>query len=202
MNRWIERALETPAIYKLWQAPFVAQKFEPAERHLRARSIRRVLDVGCGPGTNAPRFTGTDYVGIDINERYLVVARARYPGRFVQVDLATADIMSLGRFDTILVNSVLHHLPDTVVSTMLHQMTQLLDADGAVHVLELVTPDRLSWATMMAKLDRGRYARTLTQWRHLLTSHFDPVVFEPYRYGFGLWAMLYFQGRARICASR
>ena len=63
------------------------------------------LDVGCGPGTNAPRFAGADYVGVDVNEGYLAIARAKYPGRFIQADLQTAELSSLGTFDTILVNA-------------------------------------------------------------------------------------------------
>src|SRR5678816_624774 len=64
----LERLLEHPWVYAAWQTPFVAQKFAPVERALRHEEIRRVLDVGCGPGTNAARFRGFDYVGVDIND--------------------------------------------------------------------------------------------------------------------------------------
>src|SRR5262245_32644641 len=104
--------MEHPAVYAAWQAPFVAQKFAPVERRIDGLTVRRVLDVGCGPGTNARRFLGAEYVGIDINERYLASARSKYPGRFICADLETEDMGALGTFDTILVNSFLHHLPD------------------------------------------------------------------------------------------
>lgn len=86
----IERLLEHPAVYAAWQAPFVARKFAPVERQIRDQPIRRVLDVGCGPGTNTARFEHADYIGIDINERYLTIARSKYHGRFIQADLAHA----------------------------------------------------------------------------------------------------------------
>ena len=79
-----DRLLEHPAVYGAWQAPFAAQKFAPVDRWLRQHEVRRVLDVGCGAGTNARRFKGIEYVGLDINERYLEVARTRFPGTFVQ----------------------------------------------------------------------------------------------------------------------
>jgi SAM-dependent methyltransferase len=217
LRRFIEKILEHPAVYTAWQAPFVSQKFAPVERHLAHLQVRRVLDVGCGPGTNAPPFAGADYVGMDINEEYLAIARAKYGGRFVQADLATAEgpsvswssatssssnLPSLGTFDTILVNSFLHHLPDQAVMRLLHQLQRLLDPDGRVHILELVVPERRSLAKVMARLDRGRYARPLATWRTLFTAHFDPLEFEPYQIGGGLWAMVYFQGRARSCVSR
>jgi len=197
MRALMERLLEDPRVYALWQAPFVQQKLAPLERHLGDRQVTRVLDVGCGPGTNARRFRNADYVGVDINERYLAIARSQYRGRFVQADLATADLSSLGRFDTVLVNSFLHHLSDADVASLLQRIRELLDAEGRIHILELVKPERPSVASLMAYLDRGRFARRVEHWRELLEAAFEPVVVEPYQCGGPLWAMLYFQGKAR-----
>jgi len=196
MIQLLERVLEHPAIYQRWQAPFVAQKFAPAERHIRHTTIRRVLDVGCGPGTNAARFEAAAYVGVDINARYLAVARSKFPGRFIQTDLSTADLSPLGAFDTILVNSFLHHLPDAAVNRLLSQLSALLQPRGRVHILELVRPDRLSLPSLMARLDRGRYARRIQAWTELFERHFHSLVIEPYTFGGGFWAMVYFQGTA------
>jgi SAM-dependent methyltransferase len=202
MMRWIDRILEHPTVYAAWQAPFVAQKFAPVEQRIRHLDMKRVLAVGCGPGTNATRFAGADYVGVDINERYLAIARAKYPGQFIQADLQVADVSSLGTFDTILVNSFLHHLPDDAVRRILRQLQTMLDREGTVHILELVLPDRPSLASIMARLDRGRYARQLTAWRELFEVHFEMLSIEPYTFGGGLWAMVYFEGKARSCVSR
>lgn len=197
VNRFIERLLEHPAVYAAWQAPFAAQKFAPVERALRGRPIRRVLDAGCGPGTNAPRFAEVDYVGLDINERYLAIARRRHAGRFICADLQTASLDSLGTFDTILVNSFLHHLPDDGVDRVLGELQRRLAADGTIHVLELVLPGNWSLATLMARLDRGCYPRPLARWRELFAAHFEPTLTQPYFFGGRLWAMVYLQGRRR-----
>jgi SAM-dependent methyltransferase len=194
-----ERVMEQPWVYRLWQAPFADRKFEPVQRHLGRP--RRVLDVGCGPGTNAPRFRDAEYVGIDINEHYLEVGRARHPGLFVQADLSTADLSYLGKFDVILVNSFLHHLSDEGVAHVLTRIPNLLGTDGRVHILELVLPDESNLARLMARLDRGRYARTVDEWKAIFAQHFEPVLAEPYMLGKWLWAMLYFQGKARQCGS-
>jgi SAM-dependent methyltransferase len=197
-----EWVMERPWVYRLWQAPFADHKFEPVQRHLARVQPRRVLDVGCGPGTNAARFHGVDYVGVDINEHYLDMGRARYPGRFVQADLSSADLSHLGTFDVVLVNSFLHHLTDEGVHHVLSRFPSLLASEGRVHILELVLPERPSLATVMARLDRGRYARTIERWKALFDQHFEPVWVEPYMLGRWLWAMLYFQGKAKRCASR
>jgi SAM-dependent methyltransferase len=202
IRRLVDRMLECPAVYAAWQAPFAARKFAPVERRLERTNVRRVLDVGCGPGTNAHRFAGAEYVGVDINDHYLSIARSKYAGQFVQADLEHADLTALGTFDTILVNSFLHHLPDDAVGRVLGQLGHLLDPAGSVHMLELVMPDRPSRATLMAKLDRGRYARGLSAWRQLFEAQFDPIAFEPYHFGAGLWAMVYFHGQVRTCVSQ
>jgi SAM-dependent methyltransferase len=199
--RFMERILEHPTIYALSQAPFVEEKFAVIERHLKHQEVRRVLDVGCGPGINATRFPGAEYVGIDINEQYIAVARAKYRGRFVQADLQTADLSSLGTFDTILVNSLLHHVPDESVRRILRQLHNLLEPDGTVHMLELMWPERGSLVGIMALVDRGRYPRRLAAWRELFEEHFKPLSVEPHAFKAGLWAQLYFRGKRRSGVS-
>lgn len=192
-----ERLLEHPSVYSAWQAPFAAKKFAPVERWLRHHPVRRVLDVGCGAGTNAGHFTGVDYVGIDVNERYLESARARFRGQFVQADLTSADLSSLGTFDMILANSFLHHVNDADTERILAQLAPLLAADGTIHILDLVLPPRKSLARMMARLDRGAYARPVERWHALFTAAFEPLGFEPYFFGGRLWSMVYFRGRRK-----
>ena len=134
-----ERLMEHPSIYSAWQAPFAAQKFAPVERWLRNHRVHRVLDVGCGAGTNAGHFSGVEYIGIDVNERYLQAASARFRGRFVQADLTSTDLSSLGTFDMILANSFLHHVTDSDAQRILAQLSPLLAADGTIHILDLVS---------------------------------------------------------------
>lgn len=198
----VDRLLEHPVVYGTWQAPFADAKFAPIARHLDECPARRVLDVGCGPGTNASRFAGAEYTGLDINASYLAVARSRYRGSFIQADLATADLSALGTFDCIVVNSFLHHLPDDAVHRVLHQVGGLLAADGRVHILELVMPERASLSRMMATLDRGRYARPIHAWRRLFETHLETLRLDPYMLGRWLWTMVYFQGAAKACVSR
>lgn len=197
----VDRLLEHPIVYNTWQAPFADAKFAPISRHLAAHPARRVLDVGCGPGTNAPRFTKADYTGLDINADYLALARTRYKGTFIQANLASADISSLGRFDCILINSFLHHLASDAVHRILRQVSTLLESGGRVHILELVLSERRSLSRIMAKLDRGRYPRPIDEWKHLFEAHFETVRLEPYMLGGHLWAMVYFQGAAKASDS-
>lgn len=191
--------LDLPLVYRAWQAPFAARKLAPVVAHNDLRSARRVLDVGCGPGTNAARFAGTPYLGVDLSRRYLTDARRR-TGRSV----AAADARHLpvppGCFDFVLVNSMLHHVDTPGVHAVLQDLARVLSADGHVHLLDLVLPDDPSVARVLARLDRGKHARPLAVWRDLFGRYFDPVVFEPYDVtvaGVACWRMIYFKGRAK-----
>jgi SAM-dependent methyltransferase len=193
-------ALEHPVVYRAWQAPFEAAKLRPVFRHNDLSRVSRVLDVGCGPGTNAREFPHAEYLGVDINPRYVAEARRRYGREFVVGDVTSWRPPAGASFDFILVNSLLHHLDDTNVRRTLATLRDVLSEGGHLHLLELVLPAEPGVARLLARADRGHFSRSLDHWRALCAELFEPVVFEPYALrGFGivLWNMVYFKGRAK-----
>jgi SAM-dependent methyltransferase len=193
--------MESPLVYRLWQAPFAERKLKPVLDWCQHTPPDRVLDIGCGPGTNAHHFAGVDYLGIDINPGYIETARRRYGPRFEVADardLAAAGLM--GTWDLVLMNSLMHHLPDDAVDSLLSAVPSLLGDNGRVHILDLVLPRerRASW--LMARLDRGEYPRDIDAWRSLFARKFEIEAFEPYPLGAGpveLWSMVHCVGRRR-----
>jgi len=104
------------------------------------------------------------------------------------------------RFDCVLVNSLLHHLDATGARRVLSRLQGLVSANGHVHILDLVLPQRRSAALLLARWDRGKFPRCLEDWHAMFTEGFEPVVFEPYAltaFGVTLWHMVYFKGRLR-----
>jgi trans-aconitate methyltransferase len=193
------RFMENTLAYRVWQAPFAERKLAPLYAHNDVRGARRVLDVGCGPGTNTAHFAHTDYLGIDSNAAYIDNARRRHHRDFVVADVTSWKSAEGERFDLILANSLFHHIDDSGVRRILAHLATLLAADGYVHVFDLVLPERPSISRFLAHADRGEYPRPLEKWRELLTKDFEPVVFEPYALGAAglvLWNMIYFKGRA------
>lgn len=204
MNDRVAALLEKPLVYRAWQAPFVGEKLAPVLRNSDGlASVRRILDVGCGPGTNAPRFAGRDYTGIDINPKYVDYARRRYDGRFEVADATTYEVDPDERFDFVLINSFLHHIPDDAVERILEHLSTVLTPDGHIHVIDMDLPEQRSLARTMSLLDRGDYTRPQSRWMELLSASFEPVVFEPFGVGAArwpattIWRMIYFKGRAR-----
>lgn len=197
----IDAIMSQPLVYRLWMAPFAENKFAPILAHNDLGSTRRVLDVGCGPGTNTAYFAHSDYLGIDLNAEYIETAKRRHGRRFLAVDAAEFTAAPDDRFDFILINSFLHHLDTPTTRKILLNLAGLLTPDGNIHILELVMPERASTARFLAHADRGKFARPLEEWNGILGDVFAATVFEPYSLrllGVPLWHMVYFKGKAKL----
>jgi SAM-dependent methyltransferase len=82
---------------------------------------KRVLEIGCGIGTDAEQFVrhGAEYVGIDISKESISLSLQRFKvldlhGRFFNIDLLDDSIVKteLGQFDLVYSYGVLHHSPN------------------------------------------------------------------------------------------
>ena len=201
----LDLIMSQPLVYRLWMAPFAGKKFAPIAARNDIRKVRRVLDVGCGPGTNAPYFSGADYLGIDLNPQYIRDAERRYSNpkgtlRFQAQDAATFVAAPNDRFDFMLVNSFLHHVDDATAKGILANLSRLLTDDGHVHIIELILPESPSVPRFLARSDRGNFPRPLEHWRRMFDEFFETVHFVPFDVGafdFCLWKMVYFKGKAR-----
>lgn len=200
MNPAIVSLMEKTAVYRLWQKPFANQKFAPLLAHNDFRRVRRVLDVGCGPGINTRFFEDSDYLGIDINPRYISYAQRCYGRKFLVADVTRFTVPRDERFDFVLLNSFLHHVDNGNVRRILLHLCSVLTDDGHIHILDLILPNQTSIAKFLARADRGEFPRPLKEWRELFASIFDILVFEPYIVGISglsLWHMFYCKGRAK-----
>lgn len=112
-----------------WRRAWTAMLAPAARRAADARGMAEVLDVGAGGGDLARRLAGwaaADRIplrvtGIDPDERALAYARARQTPpnvRFVADDLLA--LARRGRrYDLVLSNHVLHHLPEEALRPFL-----------------------------------------------------------------------------------
>jgi len=79
----------------------------------------KVLEVGCGLGTDGAQFAeaGADYTGIDLTDAAVELARKRFELFDLSGKFQTADAENLpfedNTFDVVYSHGVLHHTPDT-----------------------------------------------------------------------------------------
>lgn len=196
--------MANPTAYRLWQMPFAEMKFRPIIAQNDMDAVRRVLDVGCGPGTNSLFFADQEYLGLDINPEYIAQASQRFGNHFQVADVCTYEASPEDRFDFILLNSLLHHIDDHHTDRILKQLSRQLTPDGHIHILDLVLPERRSVARSLALSDRGDFPRPLANWQTIFTEHYETVHSEEYRIALGgvtLWNMIYFKGKQRTGAE-
>jgi SAM-dependent methyltransferase len=195
-----EYILDNPFLFNLYQLPFARQKLARILKHANLDNVRSVLDVGCGPGTNAPHFARSHYLGIDINEKYIQLARERYHGEFLVADVTAFKGIPSGNYDFILVNSLLHHLDIHSALNVLSRVSELLTSDGYVHCVELVLPEKPGVPRWLALRDRGKFPRSLSSWRQIFEDKFQTVVFEPFpiqQVRHTILELVYYKGRKR-----
>ena len=81
---------------------------------------RRVLEIGCGIGTDAEQFArhGAIYTGIDLSDESLELCKKRFEifglqGTLLNVDMCDPGAMTnLGKFDLVYSFGVIHHFPN------------------------------------------------------------------------------------------
>jgi ubiquinone/menaquinone biosynthesis C-methylase UbiE len=106
------------------------------ERSVRPQGLLRVLDIGCGTGQSRQLYAAHagSYLGIDLSQRAVAAARARFPDS----DWLVADARSLpcaaGSFDVVAFSSVLHHIPH--FGTALNEAVRVLRPGGQVFAFD------------------------------------------------------------------
>ena len=200
LRRLADRAFEHPMVYRVLQAPFHERKLAPCLARLDLHAGTRILDVGCGPGTNASHFRDAQYTGVDINPDYIASAQRRFKGRFLVGDVTDPTVLPAEQFDCVLLNSLMHHLDDEAVNGLLSRLGRFLAPNGRIHILDLILPPNASPARALALLDRGRYARPIDAWRALFERSLHVEYFAPFPLGLlgiPLWQIIYCIGRSK-----
>jgi SAM-dependent methyltransferase len=142
--------------------------------YLRPVPGERILDVGCGFGDLRRYLTEVEYVGIDLNDRYIDYARRHQPpARFINASVTDLGTMGLGGFDGAIALGVLHHLGDEDATELLKALPDVLVPGGRFVAVEPVwAPDQRTTARVLAALDRGRYVRDQRGYEELVAPWF------------------------------
>lgn len=144
---------------------------------------QRVLDLGCGPADISIRFARTypdcEITGVDGAEAMLAFAREAITaaGVVARVHLRhmhlPATLTGAETFDTVISNSLLHHLVDPAV--LWQTLTQLPAASTAVFVMDLMRPPSKQVARELVQQYAGQEPEILRRdFYHSLCAAYRP----------------------------
>ncbi|HET9528570.1 MAG TPA: class I SAM-dependent methyltransferase [Pyrinomonadaceae bacterium] len=118
----------------------------------------RVLEVGCGLGTDGAQFAkaGAVYTGVDLTEAAVDLARRRFdlftlPGSFRVADAEKLDFPN-DSFDLVYSHGVLHHTPDTAAA--IREIHRVLRPGGRAVVM-LYHRDSYNYCVNISMLRRA-----------------------------------------------
>ncbi len=124
-------SLEAHRYEKEWHIPAAAE-------FANARGLR-VLEIGCGLGTDGAQFAdaGADYTGIDLTDAAIELARRRFELFGLKGEFQVADAENLEfsdkSFDLVYSHGVLHHTPD--ISAAVREIHRVLKPGGRAIVM-------------------------------------------------------------------
>lgn len=178
------KVLEYPPVYNLFQRAVGADKPRRRfiEEHIAPLGSGRVLEVGCGPGTNCAWMPGSiEYVGCDLSETYIAYAKQRYGDRakFFSAPVGQLAALSLKPFKAVIALAVLHHLNDAEVLTLCNEVLPLLEAGGTFMTGDpCFVSGQNRVERFVTSCDRGRYVRYPEQYQALLAKRFPVIDME------------------------
>jgi SAM-dependent methyltransferase len=114
---------------------------------------KRVLDVGCGAGTDLARFakSGAAATGVDVSESAIELARANFAQQGLTADLRVADGERLPfddeAFDFVFAHGVVQYTPDS--RALVEECRRVLKPGGEA-VFQVY--NRISWLNALSKI--------------------------------------------------
>jgi ubiquinone/menaquinone biosynthesis C-methylase UbiE len=170
-SKLVERISDHPVLF-IWCRSLLENDFKAiralVRRELRLGNGLRSLDLGCGPGAFADLFNGDDYVGVDLNRRYIDYAQRTRKGTFIVGDARRIDLPD-DRFDQVLIFGLLHHLSDEDARAVLSEVRRLLVPGGRLLAIEDIPAiSRLNLiGHLIHSVENGEHIRPPEEYRRL-----------------------------------
>jgi SAM-dependent methyltransferase len=174
VSKMLQRLLDVPIVFQL-QQKICNNYLNVATAFASYLEIydKDILDVGCSTAACADEIINMKnnrYIGIDIDLRYVNLARRIHPdGRFIQQDARHLPFDTKS-FDVVMFNGVWHHMDDDLIRECMEEVKRVLRPTGVLLVSEPVFRHDWPVSTFFLKNDRGKFIRTREGYRSLFNG--------------------------------
>lgn len=180
MIELIRPILDRPFFYELYHRLIGANYRSRVlvSEYIRPGPDDRILDIGCGPGNMMPFLPECRYLGVDVNESYIISAKERYGhrGEFLCERVSHHSVQSLGAFDIVLALGLLHHLDDSEAHDLFRLGSTALKSGGRMITNDgCYVPGQSRAERYLLSRDRGRFIRTQEEYLKLARGWFSEV---------------------------
>jgi len=144
---------------------------------------KKILDFGCGVGSNSSLFDKENYEGIDYDSRRVNYAKLIYPDyKFSNFDGNNLNFSSKS-FDYILIIAVLHHISPDLTDKYLKEFSRILKPNGEILVIEPCKFENSSFNNwFMSTFDKGKYISEEKQYIKLFNdNNYEVKVFNRFK---------------------
>ncbi len=149
--QWFQRALGGRAAHRYF-----------VEAHVRPQPGDQLLDIGCGPAQILRLLPHVNYVGVDLNPRYIASARTRFGGRgtFVCQSVSQMAVERPRSFDVVIAHGLIHHLDDPEAARLFEIAALALKPAGRFITLDgCFVAGQSQVAKWLLRNDRGHFVR-------------------------------------------
>ena len=176
----LKSTLEWPAVYLWLQRVLGGDSVHRhvVENHIRPRPGDRILDIGCGPAQILTHLADIEYVGVDLNPRYIASARNRFGhrGTFLCQSVSEMLVDQPHSFDRVIAHGLIHHLDDVEAGRLFEIAATALKPGGCfVTVDGCFVPGQSPVARLMLRNDRGKHVRSEDGYLALARRAFNDV---------------------------
>ncbi len=186
--RWrlVWNCLDHPFVYRAFSSIVGLSggfRVEYIKNHIKPFDGANILDIGCGPGDFLKLLDNVNYVGFDLNAKYIAAAKQRFgnAGTFIQEKVGEDIVGKYNNFDIVMANGLLHHLNDGEVLQLLETAWNSLIPGGRLITLDGVLHEKQSkLAKYFVMRDRGRFMRDEAGYARLCNRIFNSLCITTY----------------------
>ena len=155
----------------------------------------KVLDFGCGTGSNSKLFNPEDYIGSEVDSSRVESSGRKYPKyRFEKIPIINSSGDRLpwedNSFDMIFVSLCLHHINAKSCKLIFKEFRRVLKSEGKILGIEPALIEGQHFSNILMNiLDAGDYILPLNKYKAMYqsesftTSHINLVK----TFGYNLW---------------